>query len=81
MNDETNVDPRVVALTLDLDRDACVTLLESASIQCYDEEDIGTLRTAVAENYKDGTLDAESIVERWEECATDGARRVREVPK
>jgi hypothetical protein len=40
-----------------LDRETCVELLEAVSIQCYDHEDVDTLREAVKVNVEDGTID------------------------
>jgi hypothetical protein len=40
-----------------MDRERVVELLQDvAGCQCYDHEDIGTLRTALLENVKDGTV-------------------------
>lgn len=46
-----------------LDRDALVTILEGAGIQCYDNEDKATLATALIENVKDGTIDFATVQE------------------
>jgi hypothetical protein len=40
-----------------LTREACVTLLEGISIECYDSETVEDLRAAVESNIEDGTLD------------------------
>lgn len=47
-----------------LTRDDCVLLLESISIQCYDHEDVSTLREAVAVNIEDGTLEEDLLPEK-----------------
>lgn len=45
----------------ELTREKCVELLESASIQCYDTEDLETLQEAVASNIEDGTLEPDDF--------------------
>ena len=44
-----------------LSRDACVELLESVGIQCYDSEPIEVLREAVEVNVADGTISREAL--------------------
>lgn len=39
-----------------LNREECVNLLESVSIQCYDDESLSVLQRAVKENILDGTI-------------------------
>lgn len=47
-----------------LDREALVTLLEGAGIQCYDNEDRACLATALLENVKDGTIEFSTVQEQ-----------------
>jgi hypothetical protein len=62
--DETEEeDDRLDAVASRLSRDECVRLLEAACIQCYLDEDTVTLREAVAENLKDGTISESDIEE------------------
>lgn len=44
-----------------MDRAKIVELLESVSIQCNDDEDDDTLREALVENIKDGTIEYDSL--------------------
>ena len=48
------------------DRATCVRVLESISIQCYDHEDVATLRTAVITNVEDGTLSPKDLLAEGE---------------
>lgn len=47
--------------TRTLSRAACEELLYAASIAVYDHETLSELRTAVFENYLDGTIGADEI--------------------
>lgn len=61
MDDDGYFKPDLDAMIRDLPREACVRLLEGASIQCYDSEGNNVLREAVRVNYNDGTLSADDI--------------------
>ena len=51
-----------------MDRDECVELLESVSIECRDDETLDTLREAVAANIDDETLDG---LDAWREAVRE----------
>jgi len=55
------MDRQTARLIDQLDRDQIVSLLESISIQCYDNESTETLREALIVNVEDGTLDPSQI--------------------
>ncbi len=55
--------PEAVDACPNLSREACVELLEEESIQCYDSEDVATLREAVESNISDGTIDPARVLE------------------
>jgi transcriptional regulator NrdR family protein len=55
-----------------LSREKCVELLEAVSIACHPDESLELLRDAIKLNVRDGTIDVNDVLDRFDDSKENG---------